>query len=322
MKIAFYISLLFFIVSCSKLDIKRVSKITTDEAEISNTAVSLSGTVIDLSSSSGIAYGHCWNTSGAPSLADAHTEFLNAESGISYTSILDDLEYNTTYYVRAYTRGESDTTYGEVKTIIISSTDGIQLNLTNLTILSESELEVNAEFSGMGSLKANNHGICWSNTVSPTIDDNYLSYEELNEDTSLTIGLNSLIQDTNYYFRAFLDLGDGVLLYSNELNILISDLKVITGNHNTGTNSVVVEGEIISLGVLPVTDHGHCWSYNTSNPSLNDNVLSIGANATIGTFENSIPLIQDQGNVITYYYRAYAVKENQIVYGEIKSFTP
>ena len=319
MKNTIYISLFLFIASCSKLDLDRVSKVTTDDIQSDATSISIQGTVVDITDGGGLSYGHCWSPDQSPDLNDAHTLNENGEAGVSYTSSLDGLIYNTVYYVRSYTRSASDTTYGETKTFSISSTEGISVSLNDFSILSETAISLLAQITGLGSLKAQDYGICWSHNSNPGINDMVLNQSLIDKDTVQSFVIDNLIQDTSYYFRAFLNLDGNEILYSNEVSIVISDLDVLTGDYTVNGNAVTIEGDILSLGVLPVTDHGHCWSYETNSPTLNDNVLSNGPNPQVGGYDNTIDLIPD--NTVTYFYRAYAVKENQIVYGEIKSFT-
>ena len=62
-------------------------------------------------------YGVCYNTTGAPTLNDQYTidnhYFPNNDASSSdYTSLLTDLQPNTTYYVRAYVTSSYGVTYG------------------------------------------------------------------------------------------------------------------------------------------------------------------------------------------------------------------
>jgi uncharacterized protein (TIGR02145 family) len=56
------------------------------------------------------ARGVCWNTQGAPTIADSHSSDGNG-SGL-FTSILTDLTLNTTYHIRAYATNSLGTGYG------------------------------------------------------------------------------------------------------------------------------------------------------------------------------------------------------------------
>ena len=86
--------------------------------------------------------------------------------------------------------------------------------------------------------------------------------------------LNNLEQETNYYLRTYAKFDDNTIIYSNEINVNIDDLNIVTGSYSQTGNSVAITGDIINVGVLPITDHGHCWSYSTSNPTINDNLIS------------------------------------------------
>ena len=54
--------------------------------------------------------GTCWSTTPYPSIADDTT--LNGSGTGSFSSVINDLEYNTTYYLRAYATNSNGTGYG------------------------------------------------------------------------------------------------------------------------------------------------------------------------------------------------------------------
>lgn len=97
--------------------------------------------------------------------------------------------------------------------------------------------------------------------------------------------------------------------------IEIKEATVITGDHKDIThNSVVCRGEVIDSGGSEVTERGICWS-SEQNPVVDDNKITTGIG--VGLFEVTI---QNLNQNTEYYYRAYAVNEKGISYGENKSF--
>jgi hypothetical protein len=64
-------------------------------------------------------HGICWSTMPNPTISDNKT--INTESSIgSYTSVIEKLEHNTTYYVRAYASNIVDVGYGKELSITTS----------------------------------------------------------------------------------------------------------------------------------------------------------------------------------------------------------
>jgi len=100
---------------------------TVERPEVITLAMSLiygknataAGNVPDEGSSAVTARGICWSTSASPTLAD---DFIVSGSGLgSFTEILSDLSYSTTYYLRAYATNAAGTSYGNEETFTTTS---------------------------------------------------------------------------------------------------------------------------------------------------------------------------------------------------------
>ena len=77
------------------------------------------------------------------------------------------------------------------------------------------------------------------------------------------------------------------------------------------------QGRIIDMGDKGIIQHGFCWS-STKNPTTGDNKNQLGAKTSKGSFSAHLTGLSDGTK---YYVRAYAQNENNIVYGDQKSFT-
>ncbi len=314
--ILFFALLLLF--SCKKIEINRITKITTDEVSIANTAVTVGGTIIDISKQGITKYGHCWSTNATPTINDTKTEFTNASAGFAFTSSINNISASTIYYVCAYATNGDETVYGEIKTFTLSAYTAIAVTATNLTIQNETTLSVDGSITNIGALSGMEYGHCWATHAAPTIADNKTNYGTIATDRNFSSTLTNLSMVTTYYVRAYLKLNNSIIIYSNELTILIPDLVVTTNSHSIAGNTASLQGTIVNLGVLPVTDHGMCWSTTTSNPNFNDNVISQGAASTTGQYYSNLSGLVSG---TTYYYKAFARKGNTIKYGIVRSFT-
>ena len=79
---------------------------------INGTMAAETGGVISSDGGSAINLrGTCWSTTPYPSIADDTT--LNGSGTGSFSSVINDLEYNTTYYLRAYATNSNGTGYGD-----------------------------------------------------------------------------------------------------------------------------------------------------------------------------------------------------------------
>lgn len=83
---------------------------TSAPSEVTQSTVLCGGTVTNDGNVQLTACGVCWSTHHFPTIADAHTE--NDLSVSAFTSHVEGLAHNTTYYVRAYATNSIGTTYG------------------------------------------------------------------------------------------------------------------------------------------------------------------------------------------------------------------
>jgi hypothetical protein len=141
----------------------------------------------------------------------------------------------------------------------------------------------------------------------------------MTHDAEIKYEFTSLEKGKRYYFRAYAKLSETVTTYSNIIGKAIPKIKVKTSNVViTGSTSAALEGEIEALGFDPITEHGFCWSVISSAPDFNSNRISLGSISETGEYSFSLNgLVTNQ----TYYFRAYAVENNIVYYGETMSFT-
>ncbi|MFW5760796.1 MAG: hypothetical protein ACOCXH_07455, partial [Cyclobacteriaceae bacterium] len=69
------------------------------------------GTILDDGGAAITVRGVCWSTSEEPTIDDNKTEDGTGDS--DFTSLITNLEANTTYYVRAYAKNSEGTSYGD-----------------------------------------------------------------------------------------------------------------------------------------------------------------------------------------------------------------
>jgi N-acetylneuraminic acid mutarotase len=143
--------------------------------------------------------GICWSTVQNPTTAD-RTTINGAHTGV-FTSIMDNLTPNTTYYVRAYATNEAGTSYGNEITFLTSP--GIPPTLTTFFVGTTATSAVaGGNITDIGDVgEITDRGICWSTSQLPTIDDEKLSNGM--GAGNFTVNLINLNPGTTYYIRAF-----------------------------------------------------------------------------------------------------------------------
>jgi hypothetical protein len=314
----FYCILLMYISpSCKKLDFERVMDISTDSVNISGTSVIVHGTVIDLGNSTIVKYGHCWSTNPNPSIADYSSDKGSAQNTGNFSTLLTNITPGATHYVRSYIYDGNNYSYGDVLSFQITG-DNILFSTSKAERIDISNTSVNSSTTGIGSIQFSNHGHCWSLTDPPSINDSITSLGPYKSDTVFKSTLHNLTKG-KYYIRGYLEV-NGYVIYSNTVSYE-PVIEISTGLVLSVTDSsAVVNGNIKSFGVKPITKHGHCWSTFTSSPDLNNlsEHNNLGSTDQIGIYSS------DLSNLIkgrVYYVRAYASDGQTAYYGEIRKFT-
>ena len=105
---------------------------TEDATNVEISTATLNGTIMDDGDIPIETRGFCWNTSENPTLNDNHS---NNGIGIgSFSHTINELQPNTTYYVRIYAINSNDTIYGEQKYF---TTKNIQLSCEDLFVITD-----------------------------------------------------------------------------------------------------------------------------------------------------------------------------------------
>ena len=95
----------------------------TSASVLSENSMNIEGTITATGGSQIIAYGHCWSTTENPTINDQCTNLGMTVKIGAFTSTIENLLTNTTYYVRAYATNSQGTAYGE-QTIVKTLTTG------------------------------------------------------------------------------------------------------------------------------------------------------------------------------------------------------
>ncbi len=170
------------------------------------------------------------------------------------------------------------------------------------------------------------HGHCWSTNAEPSIitKENLTENGPIDYSGSYSSMLTGLSPGTKYYVRAYIKNGNTVVYGSDILpfTTLSMGIPVVsTGSVSKITaSSATISADLSSLGegVSSVTQHGHCWSSETTTPTIeNDFKTSLGSKDATGSFESE--LVGLSSNTI-YYVRAYATNSVGTAYGSQVDF--
>ena len=104
-----FVFIVYVFGSCSKNKPPEINTIPI--SNITGISANSGGEIISNGGSEIISKGICWSTTETPTLDDNNSK-SNSVDG-NFISTLNDLNYNTTYYVRAYATNDNGTGYGE-----------------------------------------------------------------------------------------------------------------------------------------------------------------------------------------------------------------
>ena len=259
------------------------------------------------------ARGVCWSTGLTPTIADGKT--TDGTGAGSFTSNVNSLTPNTTYYLRAYATNSDGTGYGSAvsfKTLPLTPpflATSVVSEITKYTAISGGTI------TNDGGATIIARGVCWSTGATPTI---------LNSKTTNGTGTGGFISNltglsagTTYYMRAYATNSEGtgygtivsfITLPPTPPVLTTSDLSEITKISATGG------GNITNAGGLTITARGVCWSTGAT-PTILDSKTTDGTGT--GSFTSNLSGLTAG---ITYYVRAYATNLDGTGYGSAVSF--
>ena len=229
-----------------------------------------------------------------------------------FTVDISDLKSNTTYWVRAYAKNIAGESYGETIEVTTKKAPNVttntveNINATNATLKGNVTLEEEYEVAEIGFCYAKSPNVTISSgkTLSLGTTIGNISYE-----------LTDLTPNTIYYVRAYAKFDKDEIEYGSVVNFRTLALPTITTNAIKALDNETIEcsGSITSND-FEITERGVCYSTN-SEPTISDKVIELGSG--VGKFTCEISELKLN---TTYYVRAYAKYEDEIIYSEQQEF--
>lgn len=286
---------------------------TTQPSGITATAFVGGGEVVETNCLGTATRGICWNTTGTPTVADAHTS--DGTGTGTFVSSVSGLDCGATYHVRAYATNSVGTAYGEEYSVTTLTATAPSVNTLNCTLYNGAGIVVSAEVLSSDCEDVTSRGVCYSATPNPTI--NNASYTTNGNGLgNYADTLTGLELTTTYYVRAYATNSVGTA-YGEEYSVTTYGFPTLTTSNVSSISytSATCGGDVTADGGGTVIARGVCWS-TSQNPTVNGSHTTDGGG--LGSFTSSITgLVAGT----TYYVRAYATNVIGTVYGEQKQFT-
>lgn len=301
--------------SCKQLEIKHVIKIKTTLVKIENNEVLAIGNILDLGENEISDYGFCYAENKQPEITDSRISLNSTDKTGEFKANLIGLNANSRYSIRAYAVSNNKILYGNLLELIIVP-NLMALNIDSVIIADSKSIFLKGSISGIGNIKIIDYGFCWSNSPNPSIANYHYNFGNLLSDTNFETRIIKPFWDSVYYLKAFIKLDDKSIFYSPEKYATVKGLKIRTGNLILNDiNSIYLIGYLDQIGNGVIQEYGFCWSLYNSFPDINENKKIISNKPEIAPFSSIIPLIKGK----TYYSRAYAIIDGEVIYGNVQS---
>ena len=309
---------ILIITACGKNDLDRKNfliEITTDEVTVSGTTITAGGTISALGK--GVQdHGHVWAIwNSKPTVNNNKKSFGVMGNQTSFISELSDLEYNSTYDIRAYAYDGEQYFYGETKRVVTSNETIVKTD--TFEIISLSSVNAKGIIQSIGIEEVIQHGHCWSSSnPAPSINDNKTELDATTNVGSFNSILPTILYNTMYYYRSYIQ-STNAIIYGEIKQFEIQAPTIITGNETIISETIVdIEGEITE-NILPLDEYGHCWSSTNTSPTINDSKTSFNFGLQNGSFISSLTNLSTN---VLYTVRAYSRIDDITIYGNKITF--
>ena len=290
---------------------------TAEVSNIKGTTAVCGGTISDDGGYSITARGVCWSTtSAAPTLEDQHT--TDGVGMGTFISQLENLKETTSYYVRAYAKNKTGTSFGKsVYFTTITDPKSAAVSTLPATNITSSEATLCGKVTNEGYPQYTERGFCYNSSGMPTVYDNKVSVQGTGTG-NYTCRINIDVQD--YYYRAYV-IQNGQVIYG-EQEFFTPDLAgptLFIGNvTEIGSSSAKVSATISTAGEPAYSKRGFCYGKYTDPKIENGNCQYIEESASLAeAYEMTLPNLTS--NTI-YYVCAYVEWLGHRIYSNTRSF--
>lgn len=291
---------------------------TSAATNVSAASATLNGTIIVEGSPAYTEKGFCYSKNNSPTISNNKIVVLGTGEG-AYSKDINNLEFPTTYYARAYAIQNGQPVYGNVVSFATSSTK-TQVQTSGASNISATSATFNGIIIEEGSPAYSERGFCYSTSNSnPTISNNKIAVSG-SGNGNYSYNVSGLGLQTTYYVRAYA-IQNGQPIYGNTVDFKTSwtDAQVQTSAPTEITSiSAKFNGIVTNAGSPAYTERGFCYDSYSSQPTISNNKIVCNGYGVTGNYTKAISGLT-AGR--TYYVRAYVIQNGVANYGTAVSFT-
>jgi uncharacterized protein (TIGR02145 family) len=309
--------LLILLSTCEFIDVFPTTKVETGQAIPLATSILIEGKIIEISGYGNDDCGFCYATHDKPEINDKKISIGKPIIG-SFSTVIEGLNSNTRYYIRAYCNSSKGISYGN--TVIMSTQDGVTvLTTTELFNVTTTSVSTGGKITSDGGAQITARGVVWDIKNNPTTDNHTGITIDGKGMGNFTSEIEELNAKTTYYIRAYATNDVGTV-YGNQIKLTTSDgtASLTTAKiENVSLTSATSGGEVLDDGGSFITAKGVVWSTSEA-PTIEQNDGKTIDGAGIGKFMSNLTNLTPNFN---YYVRAYATNSVETRYGNQVSFT-
>ena len=256
--------------------------------------------------------GFCFSKNPNPSLVNG-TVIQAGKGTLYYEATLLNLSPNQKYYVRPYATNNIGTAYGK-QVEFTTSVGPAKMGNMQVSSITSTSARFDASILSAEGGNLSRRGFVISKNPDPYLYNGTV-IEQGNGIGSFAYTIQNLEKSTRYYVKAFGVNQSGVSHSSQVMFTTLGFPNVSTNTNasNVGYNNFFVSGIVNSDGGSPILERGFCL--NTSgNPNVNENRIRVGGQ--LGGFQAEYNGLRAG---TTHYYRAYAINEVGVAYGDVVS---
>jgi hypothetical protein len=286
-----------------KFNTLTIDIITDEVKDISLFEANFNGELKHIANLTNFETGFCYSEKPKPTSSDLIAS--NWKNGTTFTVNANNLNSNTTYYVRAYIRINGNYAYGNEVTF---KTPSITLTTLPVSNIKGTKTLLTGSLSDSILAQNKNLGFCYSTSPNPSINDQVVSNWNYYSSSKFQYQITELKQNTTYYVRAFIKSNSDKVVYGNEVSFTSGTVKLPTITTDSVSEINLYQARFFKTIVDDggeVTEEGFCIATHTI-PTIKDIVNSGYTN--------------DLNMNTKYYVRAYAKNAAGIVYGNELTF--
>lgn len=295
---------------------------TLEVTDITVSSATLNGEILSVGTPAYTERGFVYDTKPKPTLENALKQLTAPVTKDSvYSCRLDGLEIGNTYYVRAYAKNIKGVAYASNEVSFQSSVVSLQVSVQEATDVNVSTktAALHGTIVSAGTPLYTERGFVYGTISNPTIENTKILVTG-NGTGTFSAALAGLSLNQTYYVRAYAINEGGVVYSPTEISFTMKptfpqvSIQEAT-DVNVSAKTAVLHGTIVSVGDPAYTERGFVYG-TISNPTIENMKMPVTGSGT-GAFSASIAELSLNQ---TYYVRAYAVNEAEVVYSPTEIF--